>query len=358
MYVMRRNYLVCLLILLVGCTSNKDTFKTPVFRDEIESDFSIISDDLGFNSINDLFIYKGYAIVYAYDFDSGEWLHVYDKATGEHIVSAVTYGRGPGELNSSALNAVMSYDDGILVLNDAVQNKRIVYDIERLVANGIEGSFYEDEYLYETWLTHVFKTENNRSLKVCNQSPEALEETNGPRFSIVNGNDEVVSTYEKFPLEDNTRARWNLYAQPSISLSPNGERFAVGTSFGAILETFRISHDTIYDTSISYFIDPCLNENVDNYFLESTLGFGDIFTTDEYVYTVYDGETKFRSDNFNDILSSIAVFNWNGVPLMRIQCGGTIEQIFVNSSERLLYAIVKESDGSCHLAKMSVPDDF
>ena len=105
--------LFCLLV--SSCSvKNRARYELPEFSSESEGVFEVLTDTLyGFSAISDIAVYEDKVIVSAVNLESGKCIHVFDKNTGNLLVSTLNSGRGPKELLYS-LNCNFNQNKGII----------------------------------------------------------------------------------------------------------------------------------------------------------------------------------------------------------------------------------------------------
>jgi len=160
---------------------------------------------------------------------------------------------------------------------------------------------------------------------------------------------EEIASYPTFPIEDRVLARL-MYNHDVVSLSPDGKRMAVGTGFGAILETFDL-RDGIRNISTSYFIEPKVDIKSDDIFwpTEETInGFGTIYAGNDLVYTTFGGTSE------PGFPKKIAIFDWYGNPVRLITTDSNIFRICVDEADGTLYALIIDEHEELILARMDI----
>lgn len=333
---------------LPGCEETI-RYKCPQFREIGTGNFELISEDLGYNRVTDMFIYGQYAVLLTPDRTDGTCIQIYDKDTGKRLCGAVHQGRGPGEvlvglhLSSfdMALGNVLMYEQG--------RHAMVVCNMEKMIA-GEEDAIYEEGRLFPNAMSKYYQLGEDKSLLVCNVSPVTKDTTRIPRFKICDKFDNELFRSYGYPYEENSFFRWNLYTFAVSGLTPGKDRLAIGTSYGAVLETYDIQGDSLKKRSVSYFIEPGIGNGRRFTNDDTILGFNDIYAAEKAIYAAYDGENT-GAVSSSLFFHNIAVFDWDGTPLNLIDMGMRIEQLCMDCETDVLYAIVEDSDGRCYLAK-------
>ena len=341
---------IFVLLIIQSCTSDTTLYKMPKFKSTSTGEFEVVSDDLYFGHVVDLFIYESYAIVVGYNENC--YLHIYNKNNGELLNRAIYKGRGPKELAANPDFVEFDTTSGILTIPNNSKGVNITCSIKGIV-NNEPDAIYEDFSTQNNFVNNCFPIAENKTLYMYNYSPMKKDTANLCRFSIENDQGETLSKYTKYPhpYEENTFLRWNFYnpGNYSICYSSDKEKFAIGISRGAILETFSISDNNITPLSVSHFIDPEFNGTLQE--LNYILGFIDLFATDKYVYAVFDGDNYVVGSSFYDIGQNLVQFDWSGKPLQKINMGVRMEKICIDPNSNTLYALIKSENEGCTLAK-------
>lgn len=337
-----------------SCSSDNSLYKMPKFKSSNIGEFEVVSDELYFGYVVDLFIYESYAIVVGYNENC--YLHIYNKNNGELLSKAIRKGRGPNELASNPDFVEFDSTTGILTIPNTHKGVKIICAIEGVVNNDPDA-IYEEFSNDDNFVGNCFSIAGNNTLYMYNYSPMKKDTSNFCRFRIDNAQGEMLSKYTKYPnpYEENTLLRWNLYNPGNYSLcySPDRERFAIGISRGAILETFSVSNNVITSLSVSHFVDPELNKTSEE--VNFILGFIDLFATDKFVYAVFDGVNYvISSSSFYDVGQNLLQFDWKGMPIQKIDMGVRMEKIYVDNKSNTLYALIKSEDKECALAKYKI----
>ena len=80
-------------MLMVSCNNSGDqTYRMPEFAQvkDVE-EIKFLTDDIGVNSVSDIFKYRDCLYLIAYDAHTQTILHAYDIKTGKRIYSAIRY---------------------------------------------------------------------------------------------------------------------------------------------------------------------------------------------------------------------------------------------------------------------------
>lgn len=79
-----------------GCDEQAAGYAFPEFKETVEAEFEIISNELfGLNAISDIAVHDSAVIVTAFSLEDGKILHLYDKNSGSPLMHTLNYGRVP-----------------------------------------------------------------------------------------------------------------------------------------------------------------------------------------------------------------------------------------------------------------------
>ena len=333
--------------------SPKGKYNEPDFRKESMGRLYILSEseDIGANFVGDLFLYKNYIVIPAYRMETDSFLHIYDKNTGKHLKSAVSRGRAYNELLSSQCLSELDEEKGEIVFYDLLKGTQLTCNIDELMS-GSKNCIKAIQRGYDKFLTHCFSLGNN-SLIVCNYPP-ASKDTVYQRFIITDWKNNLFNS-SSYPYSESSFFRWNLYNSANCAISASKERFAVATTYGAVLETYNVVGGKLEQRSVNYFIEPLIGEGKNADYSNVIRGFADLFATDEALYGVYDGVVRSNGKiNGDDLYHNIVKFSWDGTPLEKINAGVRIYRICYDEVTETLFAIIKHPQKGTVLAKQSM----
>ena len=115
--------------------------------------------------------------------------------------------------------------------------------------------------------------------------------------------------------------------------------------------SFIESPDSLYSTYI------------DSYDKDDIFGFGDIYASDNRIYSVFDGEINrliyMEESMLGDpqqypAFPNIAVFDWKGAPQELIRTGTRIENIHVDERDHRLYALYYDDNGDLRIGTLNL----
>ena len=341
--------------LIVLCVSCNDTvYAEPEFPVDREAKWEIVSDVLYFNVAYDLFEYKSYILLVAYDNRTGTVLKAYDKETGRHLKDMIHYGRGPGEVLSLAFNNVM-IENGNMVFHDLVKGSVISFPLDSLLESSA-ASIAERKLSIPAWCSYAATLEDDRVLYIMSRSPMSGKKDDVSRFRLVDEDGKLLDEYDQAPIQDVDKMYTLSSVASKYAVSPERDKLVIGTSLGAVLETYSVD-DRIVLLAMGYFAEPDFEYVPGSYdWNERTvLGFNDIFADEEWLYTSYDGEVNpYCHDEERLTFTKIAVFGWDGSPRELIRTDYRIEKLCYSESENTIYAAVADLDGIMYLAKMKL----
>lgn len=333
---------ICLVVLIVltACTSGKDKDGLS-FPSERSMDFRLISGELHYSMVYDIFEDESHIFLIAYDAKDQTTLQVYDKK-GERVSGAVPEGRGPGEV--VFFNSTLS-DDKDIIYNDLMTGKILRYDKALMSVRGASP-------LAETVLDIPEMT-----IFMCSPGDGMLYvRYKSPRILLFDANQNPLDSYDEYQVKDSNKAVMSAVFS-KYAVTPDMTKLAVGTSMGIVLETFSIDGDSIKNLSVNSYVEPDFEVLPRTYdFNEHTvLGFSDVYVTDDRIYTVFDGEVNpYWNGEKRTTYTKIAVFDWDGNPLELIRTDYKIEKICYSDAENTLYAAVLDPDGIMYLAKLEL----
>ena len=350
---MRRNLynsilVIILLFILGGCKSDS-LYKPPKFKQKKSVSFEMLTGDLGFNGVNDLYLYDEYIIVVAWDFNSS-YLHVYDRATGKHIKSGMHKGRGPNEILLGALNSNFDSEKGEVVMFDFGKKAIVRCNIPRFVS-GTPGAIYSMNLNTKYNSAEVLPLNNGKQLWIHNCSPVCMPMYESPRFELMDDMGNVVFELDKFPYNERSWFRYNLYQFLYCAVAPSNDKFAIVSNYGVVVETYELLNDSIKEISTRYYIEPTIGNEKKFTNYDTILGVNDVYATDSEIYSAYDGE-HYGNVPPLQYYNNIAIFDWEGNARTLLKTNMRVLRVCYDSNTKELYAVVKDENG-CYLAKIN-----
>ena len=352
--------LFCLLV--SSCSvKNRARYELPEFSSESEGVFEVLTDTLyGFSAISDIAVYEDKVIVSAVNLESGKCIHVFDKNTGNLLVSTLNSGRGPKELLYS-LNCNFNQNRGIMTFYDALVAKKLWFQVDSLLNDGL-SAVNEQPFIAPKWNRHIVDLED-ATLYMGSESYLYRDTSKVSRMELCDGSGNVLSSWNEFPVIDDDRKRFNMYYQDRIAVSPDETHLAVATTLGGILEIFSLKDNIIRNVTTEYFIEPdfAVNENGGYSFNDNTVdSFNDIYATDNRIYAVFGVGVRLKEnfakplDEQELIYTDIAAFDWEGTPERLIHTDYRIEKLCLNEDADMLYAIVNDIEGNAWLGRIKL----
>ena len=333
---------------LTACSEKDDSkYEMPKFPVVTETSFEIISDEIeGVNAISDLWGNDKYLFLIAYDFFSEKFFHCFDIADGRYIMSSVSSGRGPGE---TMLGQTLTTLQGpTMYMHDRVKNSTIYFNTDSIVANGA-SAIREQGTVFDDWCVFYSEIPDGRILEVSMPTYMKIDSLGvHNRITVYKENGDPESSFDEYPDLDK-KVLYNVYFQAKYTVC--GDRLAVGTSLGGILETFELGGGRIKQLGRGQFIKPVFDEKEG---FKCPRCFSDLYATPKYIYGSFDGKLREKGVEYDDMkYSRIVVFDWRCRPVKQIQTDYSIQRIYV-ADEHTLYAVVEDSLSATYLARLAI----
>jgi len=145
---------------------------------------------------------------------------------------------------------------------------------------------------------------------------------------------------------DDVMERFYVYESACMGVSPDGLTLAVGTPYGAVLEIYSLCSRGIEQKYVGRYVKPSAEfATKGSDFIQTVLGFGDIFVSEDKIYSSYDGEIVGNRTS-SDVFHRIAVWSTDGDAIKMVKTDKTVEKVCYDSSERSLYAVVSDDEGN------------
>ena len=340
------------MLLSVSCSDSK--YRAPEFPVERGGRWEIISGEL-YVQVSDIWEYDSVLVVPSYDRQTKRELGIYSKQTGRLICSGINYGNGPGESLSGYRNT--SLDGGMMSYYDFEKGRALFVNIDSLM----RGTYaYGEQSLEIPAETRVMQNAGDNMILYMSNRSEYADTSSSRRFTLQEiSTGKTVLSYDYFPIEDDA-VRYRLYNFTySLAISPDKSRFAVGTLWGAVLETYSIGVDSISRLYMGYFAEPefdavhlSLVENE-----RTVLGFRDLYAENDRLYAVYNAELISSAEAERGstlVFNDISVFDWDGNPLELIRTDYNIDHICYSARDNAVYASVWDDDGIMYLARLDL----
>lgn len=338
------------MLLSVSCSK----YRAPKFPVERDGRWEIISGEL-YVQVSDIWEYDSVLVVPSYDRQTKHELGIYSKKTGWLLYSGINYGNGPGESLSGYRNT--SLDGVMMSYYDFEKGRALFVNVDSLM----RGSYaYEEQSLEIPAKTRVMQNAGDNMILYMSNRSEYADTSSSKRFTLQEiSTGRTVLSYDYFPVEDDA-VRYRLYNFTySLAISPDKSRFAVGTLWGAVLETYSIGVDSISRLYTGYFAEPefdavhlSLAENEHTVF-----GFRDLYAENDRLYAVYNGEHISSAEverSSSLVFNDIAVLDWKGNPVELICTDYNIDHICYSARDNAVYASVWDEDGVMYLARLDL----
>lgn len=344
-------------VFFYSCRNEESSFNKPEFKKTETAEFEILGEELfGYNYISDLKYYNGNIILLALNADNSKNIHLFNTE-GKGLASALMQGRGPMEALFVS-NSCFDKNSGKMTILDNMAKRAISFSIDTLAKTG-EIPNITTIQLKSSIPSKVKKT--NSGYLIMDTDYTSILAGTSKRFILLDENSDTLSVYNKYPYETDVAHRFHMDGlSATLDVSLNGEKAAFVPSHAAILETFDVSDNQIRPIAVGRFIEPKFVVPEGTMGIEPTeemtIGFGDVYAGEKYVYTVYDGETKPMAQDARDHLWStkIAVFDYNCKPARLIKTDYHIERICVDESENMLYAVVYDADFNFFIGRIGL----
>ena len=351
---MTRKVMCCILLtmLLAGC-GKSTRYHEPKFEVNERKNFEVLTNHLDlYKVIYGFHVYENLFVIV--NFNPNGFVNIYDRERFELIASAVPRGNGPLEMTGCTWT-YLNKKDGKLVLFDAPTKKTLLVDINKLIEN--ESDCVEKyDIKIPPKRREAFYPMKDGWVLMNRPQIGRTSENELARFMVFNQDSTLLCKYDGYPdVSENLLAPLYVLNHP-IAFSSDGNRFAIGTENGAILETFEISGNRIIPLSTKYFYE-CDFDNYGNDKSPSRtiLGMIDLEADDHRIYGIVDFENRY-CDYFDSteklFHNKIAIFDWEGRPIRLINTDHTITKIAIDGE--IVYALVKMEDGGRQIARLKL----
>lgn len=322
--------LVGLFLTWISCSpKNELTFVEPVFPDTIGLKGKVLVDSFIMGACVDINCYQDVLLVCGYTGGEEEYVHLFEKETGRHIKSILPKGRGAGEA-LTVPHLDIETQTGTAFFYDYVGRRLHHFQIDSIIKHtNVTDYLFSCNY---TYMGQVFKTPKGFA------GIRGLRKKDGriPRLFLIE-QDTISNEYYQHP-SVHISGKYGIvssYIYANYCISPNGNKIASASTYGAILEIFDITSGLRLDT-IKGFVRPVYSVDKNGFLKilpkETTWGFLDICATNNYIYAIYCGGTDLQKRN------EIAVFDWKGNEICLYKTDYLLECICVDEKTNKLYA--------------------
>ena len=348
-YLVNSFHLILVLFLTACAQQASEEYVLPDFPRNSSADLAIISNDVYYNVIHDIYSYHNYIIVIANDVASGKYVHIYDKKSGDIINSGLTRGRGQNETMMGFMNTYFDKKSGLIKMWDSAKRSLLLIDVNALASaspDAVSKIYYD---FADSWVRHRIPIDD-KFLNVYN--PSYLQEQDLYCRMVLNDNqNDTLSVLTDFP-DISVHERYHIYNNSVAALSDDSKTLVLGTSCGAILEIFSIQSNQIKAEYTGKFspvlmLDDNIGIDTDN----TNYGFADIDVVNGNILTAFHGTKAIDTEIiFNDI----AIWDLKGRPLRKIEIKYTIQRLTYDEKDKMLYLVVSDDEGM-YLAKLVLP---
>lgn len=341
------------ILCLYSCEQRQDEYSIPKFKKELSKEFELLGKELEFGSVSSIGLYKDYLILIALDSRTSRFLHIVDKRTGEFIFSTAALGRGPGEVSNTPYMSLVWQE---CYLYDRMSQVTQVYDLELVLKGEIGFSRTIQERALTFPPTGVYYGPEGKV--VFSNESFIQRDSSMTESRIIFDNGAAQYTYNEYPIPDRVRT-WYMYMTPHLAFSPDFSKMAVVPAYGAILERFSLSGG-ISLMGTDRFVEPdfTIKGNRPD-FSEHAIpyGFTNLTCTNNKILVGMVGEVVSglgtRKLDFPHF-PIIAVFDWNGRPLIKVRNSLNIECLAYDENEEVVYAVIRDSEDLSYLGKMKI----
>lgn len=265
--------------------------------------------------------------IYVLSLVNSTWIQVYDKLTGEYIGGYIRKGQGPGEI-STGISLSLDEEHGIISIFDQSTLKLSSYKVDK-TSDNIFFLVEEKNFHLESGVVRKAWNISANTYLIDGQLSEGSEQQ---RFQILSDGN-VTAEYNIIP---GSSIEERMICLSSLTtVSPNRQKMAVGTLYGAYLEIFNLSKN-IEQTTIRQFYPPIAQ--YESGVLKGTsgtiYGFSSLYATDNYIYSVLIGDKDINK------FDNISVFDWKGKEVIRYKTDCLVFKLFVSPKQSdKIYAI-------------------
>ena len=279
---------------------------------------------------------------------------IWDKKTGEIIRSTAQEGRGPGEL---LFHPSVSLVGNECYLYDRQLEVTQIYDLDKVLQgdNGYVGTLLE---LATPFTVGVYHGPGDRTLVFSNESFIQRDSSRAVTRIVYEKGTERYD-YNEYPVPDRERT-WSMYMTPYLTFSPDFTKMAITPAYGGIVERFDLS-DGITLLGVDKFVEPDFDVKggMAEYSVERPLPicFSGLASSNERIFAAMDEKGAWRipsEDPRDHHMTVVAVFDWEGHPLMRIRTSSHIDYLAYDEAEGVLYAVLSDADNVLHIGKMKI----
>lgn len=340
------------LLIIVACQDGKSGYSYPSFNETITQDFSVFGDEVSVGYPVLMLKRDSVLFVFGYSFENGTHLHMYDSFSGRKISDAIFGGRGPGEVMRIE-NAYFREDT--LAIWDNITNSISYFNSIKLRDGNTDAFISSTAVDYGPFTVFNYPCNNGHDIVIRNLSPEQEQGTvNRIEITGYQG-----ASYSEYPLEDR-QILWKAYQQPKVTVSPDMHKLALAPSYCMILELFSLDNMQIADKGTKRYIAP--NFTVDKGNINELPGFSygvqSIISTDDWIAAAMAENgisAQMSRDKGLPFFPILAVFDWKGEGLLSVKTSQDIQCLTYDPTDNVMYAIIKDAEGTFHLAKLHLP---
>lgn len=340
------------ILVFSGCTDipkvaplNIDDIKWDI---EYKIDHSFLESDLLIPYPASMFLTDSLIVVQDHQ-GTKSFFYVMDRFTGNLLSSFATLGHGQKEVLNASNNYTLSKNcDTISIYDD---KNRQLYEYILLNNQFVflkKESLGNREEQNKVWIKEYFKIDEDISFSM---GLNGIFDKN--RFlifekerSIITGDYPNLSLY----LDKSDKLVDIFYGPSFFKLNKLRQKAVFGTYKGGLMQIFDLSelpNQISIDTTL-LLCSPYEGE-ADNRI--NRYGFEDIFTTNNYIYTLYNGKTNIENNYF---AKDILIFNWDGTPKIKLHSEIYLKCFCIDEKSMEIFAVAYDPEKTFCLVKFNI----
>lgn len=342
----RRSLLVFATVAIFAQCRHGDEVNT--FRREIPIEFEVLGEELLY-APSCIKVTDEQIVVSGFSRNSGETFYVYDKS-GNLLRSGIYYGRGPAETMSGYMR--MNLYDGIVSYDDILLGDRMSFTLEDFLK---EETFEVSREMMEvpSWCVYASQTPKGEEVRIISRS--RTKDLDLPQRTIIVGDTEGEHVEFNEPAFEDRDISFFATLQIAVDYSPDGSKMILSSYPGMTIEILSLE-DPISRTSMRRLLPPSVTVGKSGLDLNDdyVYGGGKLCTTDNFIYSAYDGETTSKDLRLNGdkclLYKNVAVFDWEGSPQTLYKTDYRVACLCVEN-DSTLYAVIEDIEGKAFIGK-------
>lgn len=277
------------------------------------------------------------SLLFLYDRFDKQMISVFDFKNNQFVKRLLNEGRAPGEVIPPIRLQTSNRNKKLYVfqLQTGIMHE---YSISDIVNNKSELNSFQ-KYIFKERPAQIKKTSNSFV-------GIGLFEDN--RYHVYTNSGDFVNSCGDYPFagkEMNSDDRFFLY-QGSLCSNPDGNFFAMGSSYCDNLEFYRVEHDQAtlikkyesYDVKAQYQGRISISD-------DCVMNYKASYGNEKYCYMLYSGKTYFENKRRTYGGRKIIVFNWKGNYVKSFEADKDIISFCVNEENSDIFAITTDDSG-------------